>query len=199
MEVFSAPFEILSHYNRIVKENYNGIYPRSEKFCFIALPIIMSFCVALMSHGNISTATSENLLTIHGIFLSVLVASYAPFLDFLKPGATITAKATAEVSDQEYLSTEYVLSKAGGTVRKLLFISNSLCIVLSLGIIVLLCIQPIVCSDLIPWFFDIGYMKGQPVISFIYSWTVYGLVITNGYVLLRIVAIMANKILTEMD
>lgn len=70
----------------------------------------------------------ENMVTVNGIFLSVLMASFGQFTDLLGGGSQVDPHAHAN---------EKEMAQARLAVRRLLFAANSLAVVISLIIVVL--------------------------------------------------------------
>lgn len=200
METYKAPFAIFKQYREVVKENYGGKLPLGEKLLFYCGPILSGIILAILTRGEISSNTVSNLLTVHGIFLSVLITSYAPFLDFLKPSAIVYEQVEESRVDVilKELKTETVLRKADDTVRKLLFVSNSLCVVLSLAIIVLLCLKPLFWDSIVQIYLFSESTPRTEILPYFFFWLVFSMIVANGLVLMRVVAVMTTKIYSDL-
>lgn len=135
--LFKLPIIIVRQYLKVLKQNFNGTIPKSDLLIFWIGPALVSLFVAYFTSFEFDVALIGNLLTIHGIFISVLVTSYVPFLDYIQDGGRPSAQtkmldAASEMEDARLI------------VKGLLFAINSFSILLSLLVIVALILFPLV-------------------------------------------------------
>ncbi len=131
------PFTIIRQYFLVLKQNFNGELPWIDVFIFWIIPAFVSVGISFATSFTLDSSMVGNLLTIHGIFVSVLVTSYVPFLDYLQ-AESLGSKSVGALDALEEME------KAKVVVKGLLFAINSFSILLSLLIVVALIFYPVI-------------------------------------------------------
>jgi len=129
--ILKAPLSILSAYNDAVAMNFGGTTPLQERVTFLFFLILAGVAISWFAKITLDTTGVQNVIAVHGIFLSVLVASYGQFLDFSDKNLL------SKPPESDPLDGQASFEAAKQIVKRLLFASNSLCVFLCLAIIVL--------------------------------------------------------------
>ena len=151
--------------------NYEGNVPGRVWLFHFGVPLICGILFGLLKTSPLQDDFLTALLTIHGIFLSVLMGSFSPLLD-LETKAINTQKTT--------LNSDEKLENAKQTVKAVLFSVNSLTIFISLIIVVLIfTAQFLVYKSFFISFFQSIYSKADLIIYFIFHAALGFLVVLN--------------------
>lgn len=186
------PFHLFQIYFKTLNENHSSVkLPISEKCYHFVVPFLFSIILLFYIGNSGLTSSAVNfLITVHGILISVLMASFTPFIEKLD----YRAKDKTEVSKEEK---EY--SKSLRTAKKLVFSANSLAIFISLLVIVLLlAVDVINKSESV----EKNIFNFQIKFSFCYYifYTVLFYLITlNGILITRTVHILSDIVMARID
>lgn len=187
------PCHLYKAYLNVVSENHDSeTLPFKEKVIHFVLPIVTGGVFAFYFKQNvIDDKTINLLLTVHGILVSVLMASFTPFIEKID-------KAKVDLSQLAQDQIDY--NKSAKIAQKLVFSSNALSIFLSLIIIIFLILEPaekgIVLRDAI--ISESIKFQYSPIL-FLLHWIIFSLMILNVILVVRTVHLLSDIVLNKLN